>query len=205
MTVTMMLMGLLTAGCVPKAKYDQLQQRHRKLKKEVAALEEAQVEVLRELREDLGGLIAREVIEVTVNRQGRIVIGLSSDVLFASGSAQLSDQGKQNLNRIANVLSRQRGRLFQVEGHTDSDPISTEQFPNNWYLGAARAIVVVEHLIEKGMSPRQLSAASYADTQPASRRRFHNQDRRIELILVTDLSQYPGYEQLIEEANNSGD
>jgi len=201
MTGTMMLMGMLAMGCVPKAKYDQLQQRHRKLKKEMTALEESQVAVLREMREDLAGLIERDVIDVTVNKHGRIVISMASDILFTSGSAELSEDGAKTLSKVARVLSQNNDRTYQVEGHTDRTPIATEQFPNNWYLGSARSIAVVEHLIAGGMSPKQLSAASYASTQPTDRPAANNQQRRIELALVTDLSQYPGYEQLLEEAN----
>jgi flagellar motor protein MotB len=193
MTATFMMMAMLATGCVPKAKYDQLQQQHRKLKREVRAIGEARQATLDELKESLSGAIERGVIDVTVDDRGRVVIGMSSDVLFTSGSAELSDRGRTELAKVGRILSRRTESTFQVEGHTDSEPIATAQYPNNWYLGAARAIVVTEKLIAAGMSPQNLSAASYADTHPANVS-YSNQNRRIELVFIPDLSAFPGFE-----------
>lgn len=193
MSRMLLLMGLLaTSGCVSKAKYDQLQKRHRKLKQEVTAFADSYNANLTELQEAFDGLIKRDVVEVLSDDRGRIIISMSSDVLFSSGSAELSQSGTSDLLKIGRVLSKRDQFTYQVEGHTDSDPISTEQFPNNWYLGAARAIVVVEILIKAGMSPEQVSAASFADTRPTSRAR-QGRNRRIELVVLPDFSSVPGF------------
>ena len=58
--------------------------------------------------------------------RGRMVINLPQDILFASGSADLGREGSETLSEIASVLKEFDDRTFQVEGHTDDDPISTQ-------------------------------------------------------------------------------
>lgn len=130
---------------------------------------------------------------------GRMVVELASDILFPSGSAGLSPDGKTAILDVAKVLASIPDRSFQVEGHTDDVPIRTERFPSNWELGAARAITVVETLKEGGVPVDHLSAASYAENRPVAPNRTPEgkaSNRRIEIVVVPDLSELPGYEEL---------
>jgi chemotaxis protein MotB len=134
---------------------------------------------------------------------GRMVVELASDILFASGSAALSPEGKTALLDVGKVLATVPERAFQVEGHTDSVPISTAQFPSNWELGAARAITVVNTLKEGGVPPERLSAASFSEFRPVAKndsKEGKASNRRIEIVLVPDLSLLPGYEELSQIA-----
>src|SRR5581483_6441427 len=97
---------------------------------------------------------------------GRMVVVLATDILFASGSASLSKDGKAAITEVAQVLASIPNRNFQVEGHTDNVPIATAQFPSNWELAAFRATNVVKTMIEAGMPKERISAASYSDTKP---------------------------------------
>lgn len=201
----------LSTGCVSMkkynaldAKYTQIQRENTHLKQQIAqrdAAAAARMEQFRELMADFKPLIDKGVLEVEIV-DGRVVIGMSADVLFASGSADLSAAGQENLREVARLLARKPDYEFQVEGHTDDDPISTTLYPNNWYLGAARSIKVVEYLVSNGMSAENLSAASFGqytpvapNTTPASKAR----NRRIELVLLPDLSDLPGYQQLMDQ------
>ena len=130
---------------------------------------------------------------------GRMIVELPSDVLFASGSIDLSSGGKASILEIGKILASMEQRQFQIEGHTDDRPIHTARFPSNWQLAAGRAISVAQILIEAGLSPTQLSAASFGEHRPVSSNsssegRSHN--RRIEIVLVPDLSKVPGFEEL---------
>ena len=130
---------------------------------------------------------------------GRMVVQLATDILFAPGSARLSKEGKEALVEVAGVLASIDGRDVQVAGHTDDQPISTASFPNNWYLGSSRAIAVTEVLIEGGLPSDHISAASYSafkptDTNETKEGRANN--RRIEIIVVPDLSTMPGFDEL---------
>jgi hypothetical protein len=56
---------------------------------------------------------------------------------------------------------------LSIEGHTDTSPIATERFPSNWHLSAARAIGVLQYMVNSGgLPPEKLSAAGFARTRP---------------------------------------
>ena len=201
----------LSTGCVSMkkynaldAKYTQVQHENKRLKDQLAARDALAAQRMAEFRElmaDFKPLIDKGVLEVEIV-DGRVVIGMSADVLFASGSADLSAAGQDNLREVARLLARKPDYEFQVEGHTDDDPISTTLYPNNWYLGASRAIKVVEFLVSNGMSPENLSAASFGQYTPAAPNTTaanKARNRRIELVLLPDLSELPGYNELMEQ------
>jgi chemotaxis protein MotB len=136
---------------------------------------------------------------------GRMVLELPTDILFASGSATLSSEGEAALQEVGAVLAEMRDRSFQVEGHTDNVPIDTRRFANNWELAAARALGVRATLESAGMKPEQLSAASFGATRPVADNASaagKAANRRIEIVLVPDLSSLPGAEDL--EALSAG-
>lgn len=131
--------------------------------------------------------------------EGRMVVVLATDILFASGSASLSKDGKTAIAEVGQVLASIPKRSFQVEGHTDNVPIGTAQYPSNWELAAARAITVLKSMVEAGLPAERISAASFAETRPVASndsKETKAQNRRIEIIIVPDLSQLPGFEEL---------
>lgn len=138
--------------------------------------------------------------------EGRMVVVLATDILFGSGQASLSKDGKVAIAEVAQVLASIPNRSFQVEGHTDNVPISTSQFPSNWELAAFRATNVVKAMIDAGMPKARISAASFSDTKgvgvndmPEGRAL----NRRIEITIVPDLSSLPGFEEL-QKVEKSG-
>lgn len=137
---------------------------------------------------------------------GRMVLALATDILFGSGSAQLSEEGAEALKEVSQVLTDIPERQFQVEGHTDNVPIQTKQYPSNWELASARATVVTKTMIEGGLEPARLSAASYASYKPIASNdspEGRAQNRRIEIVVVPDLSELPGFDELNQFADGS--
>jgi chemotaxis protein MotB len=135
--------------------------------------------------------------------EGRMVLVLASDILFGSGSATLSKEGKASISEVAGVLKTFRGRRFQVEGHTDNVPIKTAQYPSNWELAAARALTVVKTMVDAGMPAGTISAASFGENKPAASNDGSDgraSNRRIEIVLVPDLSSLPGFDELARAA-----
>ena len=133
----------------------------------------------------------------TIN--GRMVVALQTDVLFPSGSAKLSKAGIAALKEITPLLTSIQDRNFQIEGHTDDVPIHTEEFDSNWELASARATNVVKTMILFAMPANRISAASFAETKPivANDSPDHKKlNRRIEIVVVPDLSGLPGYNEL---------
>ena len=81
-----------------------------------------------------------------------MIVELPAAVLFASGSAELSGDGRQALQEIAKILKKVPGKRFMVGGHTDDVPLTKNAaYASNWALSAARAVMVTEELIQAGL------------------------------------------------------
>lgn len=159
---------------------------------------EASLKTFRDLVARFQKMIDAGTLRVKVI-DGRMVVELATDILFPPGSAGLSREGKATIREVGLVLASIPDRQFQIAGHTDNVPIGSEQFPSNWELGAARAITVTKILIEAGLPAERVSAASYADTLPVApndSKEGRSANRRIEIVIVPDLSMMPGYEDL---------
>jgi len=158
----------------------------------------ASLDAFKELVQKFQGLIDAGTLRVKVV-DGLMIVELATDILFSPGKDALSKDGVTAISEVSDVLKMVEGRQVQVAGHTDNVPIKNTKFPTNWHLGAARAIAVTEILIDSGLDSDRVSASSYADTRPADTNRTkegRSRNRRIELILVPDLSLLPGAEEL---------
>lgn len=129
--------------------------------------------------------------QLTVSiEQGRIVINLPENVLFASGRAMVNPAGQDALKQIAGVLKEFSDRRFQIEGHTDNIPMKSARYPSNWELSTARALNVVHLMIAEGVEAKNVSAAGFgefhprADNETAEGRALN---RRIEIIMQPNL------------------
>jgi chemotaxis protein MotB len=117
-----------------------------------------------------------------------------SEVLFQVASAELGDEGKQQMIKLAATLRDLMGRIpkdipwvLRVDGHTDKVPIHNAQFASNWELSTARAVSVVKFLIEQGVPPDRLAATGFGEFQPLDARDdevARRRNRRIELKLT---------------------
>ena len=159
------------------------------------ALQDAQDrgKLLDDLQTKFKKMIDAGHLKVTT-RHGRIVLQLHNDVLFATGDAELKPDGKQAISEIAATLRSVSLKRFQVAGHTDSEPITTEtkvKFPSNWELSSARAIAVVKLLVSSGVEPGVLSAAGYGPYDPVATNATadgQSKNRRIEITLVPNVA-----------------
>ena len=136
--------------------------------------------------------------EILGNQPGIRIVGdrfvFQSEVLFASASAELGEEGKVQLKQLAATLREITGRIpgdidwiLRIDGHTDSIPISNWKFPSNWELSAARAISVVKFLIAKGISADRLAAAGFGEFRPLYPARdevANRRNRRIEMKMT---------------------
>ncbi|GAB6050575.1 peptidoglycan -binding protein [Hydrogenophilus islandicus] len=120
---------------------------------------------------------------------------LADDILFPSGSAELTPEGLARIERVATVVKglmttipKDLPWVLQIEGHTDRRPISTPQYPSNWELSTARAMAVVRVLRQAGIPPQHLAATGYGEYHPLDPRdtpQAYARNRRIELRLTT--------------------
>jgi chemotaxis protein MotB len=128
-------------------------------------------------------------------RRGRMIVELPAAVLFASGSAELSADGRQSLREIAKILRQVPGKRFMVGGHTDDVPIGKgAAYTSNWSLSSARAVTVTESLIEAGLRANHLVAAGYGEYDPIAGNntdKGRQKNRRIEIVLEPELAALP--------------
>jgi chemotaxis protein MotB len=110
---------------------------------------------------------ADDTVTVSQDEKG-VVIELASNGFYKPGSADFRDEATPVLAKIAEMLGSPKydTYLIEVSGHTDDVPISTEKFPSNWELSAARASRVVRFFGEEGLDVRKMKAAGFADTRP---------------------------------------
>jgi chemotaxis protein MotB len=144
----------------------------------------AELAEFKQMTRELSRMIDSGRLQVSF-RRGRMVVELKAQVLFPSGSADLTIDGKDALTEVARSLRGFRGRHFIVAGHTDNVPVSGK-FVNNWDLSSARAVTVTGALIRGGLRPAQLVAAGYGEHDPIARNNTDagkQANRRIEIIL----------------------
>jgi chemotaxis protein MotB len=130
-------------------------------------------------------------IQVNLDERG-LVIRFVEGVLFDSGKADIKNEARAILDKIAPLLIDTH-RHIRIEGHTDNLPINTREFPSNWELSTARAVNVVKYFIEKhNFSPYILSAAGYGEYRPiapndSDKNRALN--RRVDIIILKSTSE----------------
>jgi chemotaxis protein MotB len=154
----------------------------------------ARVEELQRYRSDFFGRLR----DVLGERPEVRIVGdrfvFQGEVLFAPGSAELSDAGLRQLRELAGVLSEVTPLIpadvawvMRVDGHADRTPIRSARFASNWELAAARAIAVAQILIAEGLPANRVAATSFGDAQPidpGDSPQALARNRRIELRLT---------------------
>jgi len=152
------------------------------------------VQELARYRSEFFGRLRR----VLGDQQGVRIVGdrfvFQSEVLFASGSAELGEEGQRQLGQLARTLKdistkfpKDIDWILRVDGHTDRNPISTYTFASNWELSTGRAISVVKFLVSKGIPARRLAATGFGEFQPLDKGTDEialRRNRRIELKLT---------------------
>lgn len=139
------------------------------------------------LREILGG---RSDIRIVGDR-----FVFPSEVLFASGGAELNEQGKVEMLKVGQALIQIGSEIpddinwvLRVDGHTDNIPLSgTGAIKDNWELSSSRATSVVRFFIEQGIPANRLVAAGFGEFQPLEdfdTDEARAKNRRIELKLT---------------------
>ena len=127
-------------------------------------------------------------------RDGKMVLKLSTEVLFQSGKADLANDGKTALREIAGILRQFPDRRLMIAGHTDNVPLHNAHYRSNWELSTARAVTVTEFLVASGIKPERLVAAGHAQFDPVAsngNEAGRKENRRIELVLLPNVTEMP--------------
>ena len=212
LTVVMVSYGLLS-GCVDyKKKYNALNVEHQNLKglydnckstldssatekQELSAkLAEGEQTIedlkkqIKERKQTAGEATGFGDYQVELNAaEGTIAVILPNTILFDSGKASLKSSAKGDLDHIVSVLNEKySGRMIDVIGHTDTDPIKKSSWKDNWELSAERALSVLRHLNSNGIPDSRLRAIGCGPGRPVAPNTTASgkaRNRRVEIVV----------------------
>ncbi len=145
------------------------------------------VRKLKNLVKSIKAVPQMSAVRITEKINGDIVITIPDQLLFNSGEAAVRAEALPFLEGLGAAIT-ELNRYTRVEGHTDNVPIRTAQFPSNWELSAARAVMVVRVLSELYRVPSDhLAAVGHADTRPVTENLDPEQrakNRRVEVVIL---------------------
>lgn len=148
-----------------------------------------QTKGLREKMEKALGSFNSEELSV-FQKDGKVYVRMSENLLFPSGSAEVNSKGKQALAKLAEALNQNPDIQINVEGHTDTVPIRIK-FPDNWALSVARATSIVRVLVnDYKVDPKRLIASGRSQFYPVEDNASESgraKNRRTEIILAPRL------------------
>lgn len=162
-----------------------------------------------DIRKQFAKMIDTGQLRVTA-RRGQLVLSLPSEVLFPTGSAELSKQGEYAVVEVGAVLKRFPERRFLVVGHTDNQDFvkpkgdaSAICVPtDNWQLSTARALTVTRVLVTAGMNAKNLVPAGVGANDPVASNTTsegRQRNRRIEIALLPAINELPPLPSNLEE------
>jgi type VI secretion system protein ImpK len=124
---------------------------------------------------------------LSVEEQGsKTMVTLLAPDLFASGSATVNDVYGATLQRVAAAVNKVPGRVLVV-GHTDSQPIRSLRFQDNFELSRERAVSVVSVLKRGSDNPARFTWTGVGSSEPRypeSDQANRSRNRRVEIIHV---------------------
>lgn len=147
--------------------------------------------ILQSVKDALMGFSSDELSVREEN--GKIYVAMSDKLLFQSGSATVDKRGKEALAKLAEVLNKQKDVDINIEGHTDTKPIHTARFEDNWDLSVIRATSVVRILTKDyGVSPMQIVPSGRGEFMPVADNETadgRSKNRRTEIIIAPKLDE----------------
>ncbi len=136
--------------------------------------------------------------------KGVVYISLSDNMLYKSGSYDISPAAHSTLGKIAKIIKDHKEFDVLVEGNTDDVPISRTNIRNNWDLSVLRASSVVQALQnEHDVDPKRLTAGGRGEFNPLASNETEagrTRNRRTQIIITPKLDQFM---DLIEKADEN--
>ena len=126
--------------------------------------------------------------------KGVVYISLADNMLFKSGSYEISPAAMDILSKIAKIIKDYKNFSVLVEGNTDNVPISRTNIRNNWDLSALRASSVVQVLQDRfDVDPARLTAGGRGEYNPIATNgtaEGRQLNRRTQIIITPSLDQF---------------
>jgi len=130
----------------------------------------------------------------------------STDLLFASGSDEITPRSHEILREFARIMNQPDAHHLKilVVGHTDDQPIGKHhtraEHPTNWHLSTDRADAVVLALKKHGIAETRMGAAGYSMFQPVAENKHENgrqKNRRVEIFILAPDASIAGWDDHI--------
>lgn len=114
----------------------------------------------------------------------------ASDVTFAMGSVELSDDAKAAVSALSGILEDGDGLAFEIQviGHTDNVRLrSGSIYRSNVQLSAQRAISVRDAMVKDGLSANRILVGGFGEFRPVVENGKGGAagNRRVEIRLVS--------------------
>lgn len=154
-----------------------------------------QQQIVDNLRQTVAdALVNFDADELSVEvKNGKVYVSLSDKLLFPSGSAKLNEEGKEAIGKVAGVLQKNPRINIEVIGHTDTVPINTPKYANNWELSTARATTITKLLTdEHNIQGERLTASGMSEYNPVASNKTREgraKNRRTEIVLTPKLQE----------------
>jgi len=122
------------------------------------------------------------------------MLKFKSDMLFATGSAEVNTEAAEAIKTLAGIMNSAEGKQFDivVVGHTDDVPIkrpaTLQKHPTNWHLSVHRAISVEQLMADNGIAPERMAVKGYGEYRPIEPNKPNKGgnpvNRRVEVFIV---------------------
>jgi chemotaxis protein MotB len=130
-------------------------------------------------------------IDIALLDDQSVKVSVQGPMFFERGRSELLPEMTQFLDRLGKVI-QQTPYQIHVIGHTDDNPIRTQEFPSNWELSVVRASRVARHLIASAaIDPARFVVSGRGPYEPAysnDNESQRAQNRRVEIIITREIS-----------------
>lgn len=138
------------------------------------------------LSKELKQQIDSGAIHLQLDQRG-LVISLQEKAFFPSGDDAIYAQAYPSVEQLAKTIGKLSNPI-RLEGHTDSVPIHTARFKNNWELSTARSIALLQIFEGRfGLDSSRFAVAGYAQTMPIASNDTEEgraKNRRVEIVIL---------------------
>ncbi|MDR3324288.1 MAG: flagellar motor protein MotD [Zoogloeaceae bacterium] len=149
-------------------------------------------DMAKEIMEALAPLVKEGKVRVLESSRG-VMVEINDSVLFAPGQANLAPLSANALAAVGEVIAQTEFPVT-IEGHTDTMPISTPQFPSNWELSAVRATTVLRLFAASGVGQERLTAIGYGEQRPVESNDTvtgRARNRRVTIVIDSAIPETP--------------
>ena len=199
--------SVLLSGCVSRGKYDDLQGQYTTLQGQYTTLQRQYGDLqgqYKQLQQSSAAQAQQSAAELAAAKketaaekaqvgrfQEALKFTVNSDLLFRSGSWEMSPRGQDLIGKLAPKLAPYQQNKLVVNGYTDNAPIGPalkrQGVTSNEVLSQKRAESVMQDLIAQGVKSDMISARGFGDASPIASNKTakgRTQNRRVEVTLA---------------------